>query len=548
MANLATLSASGGLATFVSDLTRATNKAKVLNNVNQVKRGVITSRYRGWQRVRAGSFNAGTKFLGFSEFITSSSGARTLLFQVGDKVYSYNFGTATETQIATGLNTSAIPTMNMFQPYSAGPSFMVYTNGVDQGLKITSTAASAALQLNGAAYGAAATAAALPVKTYTKPKFNLPFLDRMLIWGFDGTDIRHDLLITNSGTAETCTQASPAVATDGDMRQLPPRLGLPTGGFAFRLSNSTNEQVVILAMERGVCLLQGTNATNFSITVLTDEYGIPSNHTWIQLYNDVWFLTTKGLSNFSMLAGNSSLMSDMLTADIQDIMSRINSAQAHKAHAYHHKLNQDVVLWFPLDSNTECNDAIIGNYNNDLSQPGHPVPQWFTKSGTEVTASCFFDGVPYGGNSAGLFQQHYTGALYDTTPVPWEIMLALMGAQDPLADFDTKELGIVCEGASQQFIMNCYQYIGTVNNRMARIEAKPLNFEMAADDTGSLTTLGTWISDLSSFPADQVKVLKQYTPTGVCRFAEYQMSGATADDNIDFVQLAAMIEKLGYKG
>lgn len=544
---LQTLSAAGGLATFISDLHRPINKAKVLNNVNQVRKGIITSRYRGWQRVRATAFNGGAKFLGFAEFVTSSSGAHTILFQVGNKVYSYDFGSATETQIATGLNTTAIPTMNMFAPYSAGPSHMIYTNGVDQGLRITSTAASAALLLNGAAYGVGATGAPMPVKTYTKPKFNLPFLDRMLIWGFDGTDIRHDLLITNTGTSETVTQTAPLLATDGDMRQLPPSLGLPTGGFAFRLSNSSNEQIAILGMERGVCLLQGTDATNFSITVLTSEYGIPSNHTWVQLYNDVWFLTTKGVSSFSTLAGNSSLTADMLSKDIQDIVSRINPAHAHKAHAYHHKLVQDVVFWIPLDANTECSDAVIANYNNDFSQPGHPVPQWFTKSGTEVTASAFFDNVPYGGNSAGLFQQHYLSTLYDTTPVSFEIMLALLGAQDPLADFDIKQLGVICEGASQKFRINTYMYLNTVISRTMRIEANPLDFEMTADDSGTLTTLGAWVLGSSSFPADQVKVLEQYTPMGSCRFAEFQLKGETAEDQIDFVQLSADITKLGYK-
>ena len=542
---LLTLSASAGLMTYTSDLTRPTNKAKVLNNVNQVKRGVITSRVRGWERVREDVFNGGTRWNGFSEFILAADGSHNILFQVGDELYSYDFGTETEDVIATGLNVSAIPTIQMFQPYASGPSFGIYTNGEDEPLKITDLTTSSALQLNGAPYP---TALVTPVtKTYSKPKFTVPFLDRLLIFGFPDDDTRHDILITNTGEAEVVSQSSPVVATDGDVRQIPPRLGNPSGGIAFRLSNADNVQIVLIACERGVAMMTGTDATNFSITVLTEEYGIPSNHTWVPLYNDMWFLTTKGWSSFSTLASNSSLSTDMLSMDIQDIVSRINPVHANKAHAYHHKLNQDVVVWIPLDSNTECQDAIIANYNNEYSSPGHPVPQWFTKSGTEVTASIFYEGVPYGGNASGVFQKHYTGTKYDDTPVPFEIMTALMGTQNPLHEMHVKSVGVVCEGGAQSFVMNAFQYVRNVKETMVRQNASPTNFKMVADDANSLTILNSWIADVSTFPSDSVKVLKQFNFQGVCDFVEFQMKGENEDDNIDFVQIAADVEQLGVK-
>lgn len=540
-----TLSVDGGLATYVSDFRRPTNKAKVLNNMNQAKRGVTTSRFRGWERVREDVFNGGATFLGFFEFLLAADGSSNLLFQVGDELYSYDFGTETETAIMTGLNTTAIPTIQMFQPYAVGPSFGVYTNGEDEPRTIVDLTTDGVLQLNGGPYPAA-TAAPMPVKTYSKPKFTVPFLDRLLIFGFPDDDTRHDVLITNTGEAEVVSQSSPVVATDGDMRQLPPRLGNPTGGIAFRLSNADNLQIALLACERGVAMLSGTDATNFSITVLTTEYGIPSNHTWIELYNDIWFMSSKGWTNFSTLASNSTLVTDMLSADIQDLVSRINKAHAHKIHAYHHKDRQDIVIWMPLDSNTECQDAIIANYNNDLSSRGNPVPQWFTKTGTLVTASAFFNGEAYGGNNAGIFQRHYVGTKYDTEPVPFEIMTALGGVQDPLKSMDVRDIGIACEGAEQKFTINTFAYVRNVKEDLVRKQMDPKDFPMRSGEAGS-TALDSWIWDNGSFPADQPKVLKYYNFRGACDFVEFQIKGVNEDDNIDFVQITADVDILGKK-
>lgn len=543
-----TLSAEAGLATYVSDLRRPTTKAKVLNNVNQVKRGVVTSRVRGWERVRADDFNGGAKFLGFSEFILAADGSKNLIFQVGDKIYSYDFGTETETEIANSLDPAAIPNFAMFQPYASGPSFGIFSNGEDEPLKITDLSTSAAFELNGSAYGGgAATTSPMPAKSYGIPKFVVPFLDRLLIFGFPDDDTRYDVLITNTGEAEVVTQSSPLIPTDGDMRQLPPRLGDPTGGISFRLSNADNIQIALIACENGVCMLSGTDATNFSLTVLTEEYGIPSNHTWIPLYNDMWFFSDKGLTSFSTLASNSSLLTDMLSMDIQDIIARVNPAHAYKIHAYHNKRTQDIVVWLPLDANTECQDAIIANYNNDFSQPGRPVPQWFTKSGTTVTASIYFNKESIGGGIDGVLQRHYVGTKYDTAPVPFEIMTALMGVQNPLKSMQIQEIGVVCEGAAQRFIMNAFQYVRTVKESMIRNQAKPQDFRMTADDTGTQTILDSWIADSSSFPADQVKVLKQYSCLGACDFVEFQIKGQDEDDNIDFVQIVADVDMMGNK-
>jgi hypothetical protein len=168
---------------------------------------------------------------------------------------------------------------------------MVYVNGKSKPQKITYAAGftAADLQLNAADFGTTALSAALAGKTPSDPRFCEPFLDRMIYAGFTGA-AAFDILITNAGDAEVCTQASPATETDGGLMQVDPQLGLVTAVKAFKLSNATNEQIVLIGQEHGVSIITGTGGSTFKCYTLTDEYGIPSNSGFVQINSNLWFL------------------------------------------------------------------------------------------------------------------------------------------------------------------------------------------------------------------------------------------------------------------
>lgn len=520
----------GGVRTNVADYLRPPNVLKVGNNINMVTRNVITNRYSGWTRQRAGTFNTGADFLDFSIFV-ANNGTKTLLFQCGDTLYSYDL--ATETAIKSGLSTSRPPCMRMFAPYTAGAAFLVYCNGVDQPTKVTGTGAGAhsLLQLNGGGYPQP-TAAPLPVKTYSKPKFCEQFRDRMLIAGFDGNNTEFDLLVTNAGTAETVTQSSPLVATDGGIQSLNPNLGAVTGLKAFKLSNETNDIVCLVAQERGVSVFVGTTAEDFALYQLTTEYGIPSNRTWVQIMNDLYFLASDGVRRFSNLASNANLLTGTMTIALQDLINRMTTASLLWAHASHMRKFQEVAFWVPADASADNNTALILNYNTESQSPEALEPIWFTKDGTTVGCSTVFNDVFYGGGYDGLLQVHYDGHLYDTTPVQSEIVMALIRGETPESILTVENVVNITEGGAQKFLCNAFPYVRKANS-LERKQANPIDFAISAGVAAG-TVLGTWPLGTGAFPEEHVKY-HYYGPQGAGQLWELQIKATQSDHTFDWL-------------
>jgi len=66
------LTPSRGLYSNTTDLLRDKDSAKILNNLQQLQRGIWTSRGIGYTKERAGSFNSGATFLEFAQHTTSA--------------------------------------------------------------------------------------------------------------------------------------------------------------------------------------------------------------------------------------------------------------------------------------------------------------------------------------------------------------------------------------------------------------------------------------------------------------------------------------------
>lgn len=535
------LTFTGGLVTKIADYLRPSNCLKIGNNVNMIQRGVLTSRFNGWTQVNATPFNSGANILEMARFVTAG-GSSYLMAQCGGSLISYDL--ATPVTVASGLSATAVPCMRMFVPAIGSTPIMVWCNGVDQPMKVTGPAAGnhSALQLNGSNYPAA-TAAPLPVTTYTKPKFCEPFLNRMLIAGFQDTSIAFDILLTNAGTAETVSESTPIIATDGGIFQVDPSLGAITGMKAFRLSNTTNQQVALIAQEHGVSILTGISATDpnypFAMYTLTTEYGIPSNRTWIQIMNDCYFLADDGIRQYSTAIANLSLVNATMTHDIQDYFSRLTAGSLAKAHAVHHRQNQEVQFWLPVDGNTDCRNALVFNYALQDISSVMAQPIILTRDGTTVSSSIYFSNQFYGGGYDGILQKHYDGNMYNGAPIQWQITPALIRSQDPEATSALERLQMVTEGPLQKYLVTASYYAMGAGGQTFKRDAAPIQ-KLIAPPARGITILGAdpgeWVLGQSAFPEDQLQ-LQLFSPHGLAHAWEINYLGNAADHQIDLVQV-----------
>lgn len=517
---------SRGLYSNTTDLLRDKDSAKILNNLQQLQRGIWTSRGIGYAKERAGVFNSGATFLEFAQH-TTTAGVNRLVFQVGAKVYSYDTSTHTETEIKNSLSTSAIPCIRSFNP-----SNMLYTNGDINPLKWDGNPASTMSNLTGWPVTIGST-------SYSKPRYCEVFANRAVFAGFDSNPFT--VVLSNQNDPTNYTIAG--VATDAGAFDVPSQLGKITGMRALRLSNDNNDQVLIIGCERGMALVTGYSGTTFAMKDLTREYGLASNRSWIQLQNDLLFWSTDGLRRFSQLVTNANLINASLTFNLQDLVNRIPSSKFDKIFAVHHPATQEVQFWLPVDSDTNPSHAVILNYNTrDPSSDSYEQlnPIFSTKDGLTITAGLEYAGTMYCGTSDGYLQTHYNGDTYDGTTISWDFMTPLISSNSPTQSASLRKFVIITDGPAQQFQATAYT-VDTLANGAS--EYKQRDSRSLSVASSSITKVGTWASGTTtSYPH-----LIDFTSKGNGRYWALRLSGSNSGDHISLVGVQSILTVGGWK-
>ena len=399
----------------------------------------------------------------------------------------------------------------------------------------------------------------LTKKTYSKPKYCCYFNNRMAYFGFDSTtNAALDVLISNQGNASEFVNSTPIQATDAISFTIP-GLGLPTGMAAFRLTNTNNQEVLLLGYQRGIAVVMGngtsSDATTFKADILTYEYGLMSNRTFNQIQNDMYFLTTNGIRNFSNLTVNANLLNSNLTYQMQDVISSIttipiatsNILYNSQAFAVHHRNTLEVQFWFPTtvdgvdDANFQNQHAIIMNYNTGNPVPQQLSPVFSTKNNTEVACGIEFNGVMYGGGYTGILQQHYDGNTYNGAPIQGTINLALINNGNVQQNVQLRQGIVVTEGAQQDFNVLTYFYSKQNDGTLIRTPSPEEMQELKAGVQG-LTILGDvpytdWTLGYSSFPANHIKHL-YFEATGEGPYVEFVLTTNGTNQALDFAGVA----------
>ncbi len=431
--------------------------------------------------------------------------------------------------IAQGLAITAVSNGAVVSITSNSPNTTTYTvtNSTHQTLTLAANA--------GAAFGS--TVAPLQLKTYNNPRFCSKFYNRMVYAGFTGSDTAFDIVVTNGGTFANCTLSSTLTATDGGVIQSDVSLGPITGLYNLRTSNTSNNETLIVACQNGVAIIDGTDATNFAYIVLTREYGILSNRSWVQLQNDVCFPTTNGIRRYSDLIVNATLVGASLTLGLADIYNQVNIVGADKIHACHNLPTQEVQFWIPFGQKTlthtqvQCLNALIMNYsptddNTSLS------PIWSTRDGTAVAASIYFNTKFFGGGYDGLLQQHYSGNLYDNAAIQWTYRSPLLGNGNIALGQSTRTIEVITEGGSQHIRASWFLYDHMDNESMRRRQTVNQFPLQALQVVG--TALDSWIIGQGAFPSNHIKLLK-FEPEETGKFSELVLQGIDASDTIDYI-------------
>lgn len=517
------MNAARGQRSYKSTLERGPSEAALLINLQQLIPGIWTSRGIGWTKERTNAFNLGADFLEFSFFLTNT-GVKTPIFQVGDKLLSYDLATQTETNVLTGLSTSAYPTMRRSFSMVTGKSILIYCNGDIEPRKLTDAVTASALQFNGAGWPGAFNG-----KTYSKPKFCEPFGPAMVFTGFNGLTTAFDLIISDRTDPEVFATSTPVAETDAVAFTYPPELGQITSVRSHRLSNQTTDEVLICGCTDGIFAITGNSASTYSLKILTREIGILSNRCFAQIGDDLLFLSTSGVRSYSSLVANAVLVVDTLSFDIQDYVNMIDKDNAYKAHVFHNLDTQELQFWVPfaedIAATGQPGHAFILNYSNKINK-------WSIKQGTNVSCSMVFNKVVYGGGVGGFLQIHYSGDTYNGAAIQFFMRLSLMSLGNPSQKCSIRNIDTVTEGGKQKYSITVYRMTKQADGSFKRTPALP-GREILTSLNNVGTALGAWPLGSGAFPSDHLKV-QSFQPRGQATFWEVEYGSGASDDALDY--------------
>lgn len=519
-----------GLVTHVTDLARDSSTAAILDNMQMLRKGIWTSRGIGHSKHRASTFNSGADIREIYPY-TDSTGTLKLIIQAEGKVYLYDVAATTDTEIATGLNTS-IDNQCCFQAHSS--DLVILTNGDVNPKKWDGNTANDFVNASGWPATIAGT-------SYEKPKYNEIFAGRAVWAGFSAHP--QTVVFSEQDDPESFTVNSPQQATDAGAITFPATLGKIVGMRTLKLDTTTADTVLLVGCQRGFALITGSSALNFAGLTLTTEFGLASNRTWVQLGNDLFFLASDGIRKFSTASGISTLSNTSVTFGLQDLVNRVNSAQAFQAFAVQHPSTQEVIFYFPIDSDTECKNGIVMNYNTrdklDTVQETISDPVFSTRSGVSFSAGTQAGGNVYYGNYSGYLFQGYSGDQYDGSDFAWSYVSPLIGANSPAQSCSLRMLQILTDGPDQGFTAQAY----TLTQRSDGVTAwTPQDSKTYAVTSPSITQIATWSSGTTtSYPK-----FHEFQSRGSGRYWAFKISGSSGQ-HINLVGLMAALTLGGWR-
>lgn len=406
---------------------------------------------------------------------------------------------------------------------------MVYCNGDIEPRKVLSVSTEAALAFNGGVWPGVFNG-----KTYSKPKLCEPFGERFVYGQFPDANTAFDILISDQANPEGFTLSTPSVDTDAVAFTYPPELGALKTIRTHTINNDLSSQIIIGGCTDGIFAIFGSKASEFGLKILTRQLGILSNRCWVNLGDDLLYLSNAGIRNFNGLAISAVLAPDALSYPIADLVAELDLDYADRAHACHNPRTQEVQFWCPISGGGgQVKKAFILKYE---SAGGQVIPIWSTKDGTEVSASIYFKATMYGGDSAGVLQTHYSGNTYNGTTITSRVTLSLIGAGNVQQTCSIRNIAIVTDGDSQKFNFTAYVYSRLEDGAFTRQVAEPGN-TLLQTTGGTTTALGSWVLGSGAFPSTHPKIL-DYQPLGNGTFWDFEISTSADDHALDLAGVA----------
>lgn len=494
-----------------------------------------TTQNIGWTQQRAPVFGNGP----FQEMAIHglTSGAQTFVAQAGTQVFAYDptiLPLDTETLLFTASN-QTIPCMRSFSP-----NYFLYCNGVDypqywNGARVTNsfTTLGCFPFANGSV-------------NYDRPNLVELYVGRAVWAGFPGNP--YAIVFSNFLDPTTITINNVSnMPTYGGIYTVPSQLGPVTSLKSLQVSLTSTQQVLLVGCLNGFAIIQGTDATNFTLVVVqSGKWGIPSNRAWFVIDTTAFVMCTDGVRPISGNAYQSNLVSSCVTFPVHPIIKNWNWVGAG-ATTFCLDNPGELEATFYLSSGGDIinRTALILNYSdlaNGLVRFSTKVFPSLPSGGTQMSPAC---GISYKsqyfcGGFDGILQKHYTNNTWNGTDIQYLMGSPLLQSATPAEEASMKGVYIMHQGDTTQFNASAYTYkpqsSGDQGMRRTLAFSEAISFS-----TAGTTGLGTTFAlGSAAFGGAQYNLTPFYPDDGG-RAWEIQLSGNTSNGDLNFVGLFAIL-------
>lgn len=361
----------GGLNTRASDMMLQTNESPDLLNVKLTKYGSI-EKEKGYTLYNDTQITANAEIGGIYSYFKNSTDAQYLMVAAGDKLYTTSAGTFTDITRLSGAYAN-----NVVWDFATFNNIAIAVNNTDVPQK----------------YTGGANAEDLTGSPPTGAAFVEVFKNRVFMAGEPNNPTK--LSYSALSNPEDWTTANDA----GWME-----VGLNDGQKIVGIKAFFD--VLVIFKEHSIYVLSGsygdpTSSDYFFLKPINSSLGAVSNRSIVQVGNDLYFLSDKGVFTLSGVQSYGDLNVSNISFKIQSIIDRMNYASLSDAFVINDY--EENRLWFfvPYGSSSENDLVLIYDYN---------LKAWTKRSGFRSKCGLIFK--DYSTSTNKFFTGSYDGFIY----------------------------------------------------------------------------------------------------------------------------------------
>lgn len=367
-------------------------EAEEIENLHTNGNGNWSSRNVGYTVITPEALNSGAAVTGMGLFVRNNH-TQHAVAAAGSKVYEFNIGAGTGTEIGDGFTAGVRMNFATFQ------NLLILCNGHESPKKWGG--AGALMELAGWPPSIAGFTPGYPgiVEVFANRLIFSGDADNPSVLYISALEDPQDFTPTEGATSAGAIQVSP-----GDGQKI-------TGLKSLYLPVN-NEEVLVIFKERSIYLLTGHDADTFAIQKVTGDMGAVSHNSIVQLGSDVMFLSEEGISTLTTATLQGNLSAGSISQKIAPQMARLNRAALSESFAVHLPYRHEVWWFVPEGSSTQNQRVLVLNYNQ-----GKAI--WSRRWGITAACGVVINNRLYTGAYNGHVHRQLDGNTYAGDPVTW---------------------------------------------------------------------------------------------------------------------------------